>query len=265
MPIKFAHAMGSINGYTYTNSLAAFKKNYNEGIRYFEVDIELFSDGTLVCFHNQKEDRKLYRLNKPSKHATSEEALKFNFSGSEETLITPLSIEKLFELIQQYDDCYFIIDIKRIDKRNTWRYQVAKMLLKLPSSLRISIYRFLYAKKIYLAEDLSSNLAFAEKLANIDSQQHRVFIQANLDNFALFESLKCKIIWRKKRGKWLKVDPIDARHLEISLYSVFYEDLTNKLTNACKANDITICVYGHPDTEEKALLNQGYNVYSDLK
>ena len=47
-----AHAMGSIDGQTYTNSKEAFEVNYEKGFRVFEVDFSLTSDGKTVCSHD---------------------------------------------------------------------------------------------------------------------------------------------------------------------------------------------------------------------
>ena len=47
-----AHALGGIGGKPYSNSLEAFIENYNKGIRIFEVDLSITSDGYVVCRHD---------------------------------------------------------------------------------------------------------------------------------------------------------------------------------------------------------------------
>lgn len=46
-----AHALGGIDGQTYTNSKEAIENSYNKGVRLFEVDVKLTSDNKLVCVH----------------------------------------------------------------------------------------------------------------------------------------------------------------------------------------------------------------------
>ena len=47
-----AHAGGSIDGYTYTNSKEAFTNALNNGFRYIELDLFKTSDGNIVCSHD---------------------------------------------------------------------------------------------------------------------------------------------------------------------------------------------------------------------
>jgi glycerophosphoryl diester phosphodiesterase len=49
-----AHAGGMIDGVMYTNSKEALDKSYESGFRYFELDIELTSDGHFVAAHDWK-------------------------------------------------------------------------------------------------------------------------------------------------------------------------------------------------------------------
>jgi len=50
-----AHALGAVDGVTYTNSIEAFETNYAAGARWFEVDLSLTADGDIVCFHRDHE------------------------------------------------------------------------------------------------------------------------------------------------------------------------------------------------------------------
>jgi glycerophosphoryl diester phosphodiesterase len=51
-----AHALGSVGGLVYTNSLEALQCNHKRGFRWFEVDLALTSDNELVCFHPGMEE-----------------------------------------------------------------------------------------------------------------------------------------------------------------------------------------------------------------
>lgn len=50
-PVLVAHAGGAVQGMDYTNSRQAFDASYAAGLRFFEVDIALTSDGRLVLVH----------------------------------------------------------------------------------------------------------------------------------------------------------------------------------------------------------------------
>jgi len=51
-PVMIAHAGGSVDGRTYTNSLEALDLHYSRGCRLFEVDFDWTSDGALVLLHD---------------------------------------------------------------------------------------------------------------------------------------------------------------------------------------------------------------------
>jgi glycerophosphoryl diester phosphodiesterase len=55
LPRYVAHAMGAIDGRTYTNSLEAWRTNYAKGCRLFETDLWITGDGKLVAFHGALE------------------------------------------------------------------------------------------------------------------------------------------------------------------------------------------------------------------
>ena len=56
--VLVARALGAMGPLRNTNSIEAFKCNYDRGFRWFEVDLALTSDNELVCFH--KGDEKLF-------------------------------------------------------------------------------------------------------------------------------------------------------------------------------------------------------------
>lgn len=101
-----AHALGGIDGISYTNSLEAFHFNYKRGKRLFEVDLSLTSDGHLVCFHNGWES--MLGLEKSIKETRLDEFLKLKVVDK----YTPLSLEQLLLLMQNYKDMYLITDTK---------------------------------------------------------------------------------------------------------------------------------------------------------
>lgn len=55
LPRYVAHAMGEVDGHTYTNSLEAWRANYAKGCRLFETDLWITWDRKLVAFHDGME------------------------------------------------------------------------------------------------------------------------------------------------------------------------------------------------------------------
>jgi glycerophosphoryl diester phosphodiesterase len=101
-----AHALGSIDGYMYTNSREAFISSYEKGFRIFEVDMVLLKDRTVFCAHDGKEA--WYGLDK-----------KFNETTYSE-LVSKLCLDKystlngsqLLGLLNEYTDALIITDTK---------------------------------------------------------------------------------------------------------------------------------------------------------
>jgi len=101
-----AHALGSIDGRTYTNSKEAFKLNYKKGFRIFEVDMVLLKDGTVFCAHNNV--RLKYGLSKAFAETTMDELSGTLCLGK----YTPLNGSQLLNLLNEYKDAYIITDTK---------------------------------------------------------------------------------------------------------------------------------------------------------
>lgn len=103
------HAMGSINGQAYTNSLEAFEQHYANGERYFETDFSMTKDQELVARHDWQGgvQEGIDEENIP----TEEEFLKAPLFGK----YTPLSLKHIISLMQQYEDVYIITDTKDME------------------------------------------------------------------------------------------------------------------------------------------------------
>ena len=101
-----SHAMGGIDGYSYSNCLEGFLENYEEGHRIFEVDMELTSDDRIVLWHdwNRQFCSRYPKGTKPT-HA--------EFMGSRiYDEYTPMGLEALLKLMDQYPDVRIITDSK---------------------------------------------------------------------------------------------------------------------------------------------------------
>ena len=106
------HALGEIDGYTYTNSLEAFEYNYEEGCRVFEVDLVLTDeDYRLVASHGESNWREMTGAD-ASVSFNSDHFLEYPLYGQ----YTPLTGEDVLRLMAKYPDIYIITDTKETEK-----------------------------------------------------------------------------------------------------------------------------------------------------
>lgn len=109
-PVFIAHALGGIQGNTYTNSKEAFEYNYQRGFRWFEVDLTLTKDKRLICFHTNHE--KHLGLDEPISFFNLKEALSFQYKGK----YPLMAFSELLSLVSQRKDVYIITDTKEINR-----------------------------------------------------------------------------------------------------------------------------------------------------
>ncbi|MBR1893489.1 MAG: hypothetical protein IJ815_08165 [Lachnospiraceae bacterium] len=108
------HALGEIDGCSYTNSKEAFLENYKKGYRVFEIDLKYTSDDKLVMIHSwrNRDLKKLIGLKRDKeKNKTPlsyDEFINSKIYGK----YTPLSFEAFAELIADYPDIYVVLDGK---------------------------------------------------------------------------------------------------------------------------------------------------------
>lgn len=107
-PVKtIMHAMGSVNGQVYSNSKEAFLANYANGHRFFEVDFSYTSDKKMVLWHNWKANR----INSTTKAGYVPTHKEF-MSKKVFDKYTPLDLEALLKLMDDYPDAYIFMDTK---------------------------------------------------------------------------------------------------------------------------------------------------------
>lgn len=104
LPRFVAHAMGGIDGDTYTNSLEAWERNYENGCRYFEVDLWRTPDDRLVAFHEGLREK-----HDLPEGFTGEQFVESQFAGK----YTPLDARRLATLLERADDWRLVTDIKK--------------------------------------------------------------------------------------------------------------------------------------------------------
>ncbi|WP_178022544.1 phosphatidylinositol-specific phospholipase C/glycerophosphodiester phosphodiesterase family protein [uncultured Paenibacillus sp.] len=111
-----AHAMGGIEGLTYTNSYDAFLANYEKGFRVFEVDLLLSSEGRLVARHEWGESftRQLGQQDKLAPDRQGAVLTHAEFKAAKiQGIYEPLDWIDVLELMEQYPDVYIVTDTKQ--------------------------------------------------------------------------------------------------------------------------------------------------------
>lgn len=107
----FAHALGGINGKTYTNSIDALKVNYSQGKRYFETDFALSSDGQVILTHDWEETTKNL-IDWPQGYVPTYEEFKANKIYYK---YEPSGALDLLKFMDEHSDMYLMSDIKYND------------------------------------------------------------------------------------------------------------------------------------------------------
>ena len=109
-----AHAMGSIDGIRYSNSLEAFQLNFSRGFRVFEVDLMLTGDGKVVASHEGIEEK--YGLDRSLSEITASQFKDTRYQGS----YTPLDLSDIMILLENHPDIIIVPDVKS-DFETTYR------------------------------------------------------------------------------------------------------------------------------------------------
>lgn len=104
-----SHAMGTADGIQGINCLEGFLANYAEGVRVFEVDLRMTSDGHVVLRHDWNGN--LQEGVDETALPTLEEFLAKPLYG----MYTPLSFRDLLQLMAQYPDVCIVTDTKFTD------------------------------------------------------------------------------------------------------------------------------------------------------
>lgn len=111
-----SHALGGIDGKTYTNSLEALEANYEKGHRVFEVDLVLTSDNKLVARHDWLEmfEQKFQTSPQENKPMTLEQFKNMKIFRK----YTPLDFNDICIFMNKHKDVYLITDTKETTKEN---------------------------------------------------------------------------------------------------------------------------------------------------
>ncbi len=116
---QVAHALGGIDGNTYTNSKEALLENYSLGHRVFEADFSWTTDGILVARHDWR--LLLYdqlQQARPKGWEDADKLIEVPISLNQHSDLKihneydSLSFSELVELLVEYEDIYLVTDTK---------------------------------------------------------------------------------------------------------------------------------------------------------
>lgn len=107
-----AHALGGIDGKTYTNSKEALLYNYGLGHRAFEVDFSITTDEKLVCLHDWRFGAAMQGRDGEGQALTKAEFESSPIYGK----YTPISVEEVLLFMAEHDDAWIVTDSKEKDE-----------------------------------------------------------------------------------------------------------------------------------------------------
>jgi glycerophosphoryl diester phosphodiesterase len=103
-----AHALGGIDGFSYTNSREAFEASSAAGFKLFEVDLLTIADG-VICYHEQDH----LRLPEPVASVRRSDFLRQRYAGR----FTPLDLDGLVALVAAHSQVVLLTDTKDDNRR----------------------------------------------------------------------------------------------------------------------------------------------------
>lgn len=117
---RIIHALGELGGHLFTESVEAFEKHYREGYRVFELDFSLTKDGEPVAVHDWEhfargmiKKGRIYDTFRTEGQMTLREFENVKILGK----YTTVTLERFVEILQRYEDTYFIISAKSPDQQ----------------------------------------------------------------------------------------------------------------------------------------------------
>ncbi|MCD7826894.1 MAG: hypothetical protein LUH14_13215 [Clostridiaceae bacterium] len=114
---RICHALGEIDGILFTESVEAFKENYKNGSRVFELDFNLTSDNEPVVLH----DWNSFEYGKLEKSCINnfQQDFRMSYSAFQDVRIrgkyTTITLPRFTALMKEFPDAYFIVSVKTVD------------------------------------------------------------------------------------------------------------------------------------------------------
>jgi len=117
-PFMIAHALGAIDGHTYTNSEAAFRQSIFDGFEYLEADQALTKDNKIVIYHHSKpktDSEKPWR-NKKAFQLSYDQLSNYRYVDK----YPILKFDSFLSLVREFPSTKIILDIKTRNKKKVW-------------------------------------------------------------------------------------------------------------------------------------------------
>ncbi|PKO83515.1 MAG: hypothetical protein CVU17_07945 [Betaproteobacteria bacterium HGW-Betaproteobacteria-11] len=112
-PVMIAHALGTVDDLTYTDSREAFAASVRRGFRWFEVDLVETRDGRLVACHTLGPLTKELGSTLHIGELTHQQFMAGRLYGR----YTPLDLEGVLALVEQHPEIRLILDVKNSANR----------------------------------------------------------------------------------------------------------------------------------------------------
>lgn len=116
-----AHAGGAYDGFTVTNTLAAFDHAYESGYRLFEADIILTSDNALVCAHGFNSSDYVSRFIHVKRPEITPPSLDEYLTYTVGADLPVMTFSQFASWVLAHPDVHVLLDVKECD-RATARY-----------------------------------------------------------------------------------------------------------------------------------------------
>lgn len=222
-----AHALGGINGNTYTNSREALERSYQRGLRVMEADMSLSSDGKLILLHSTDAES-LANLGLPmswkNKMPTEKEFLNTKIMNTYHTM----NFEELAKYMKEHPDMYLVVDLKNNDIKEVERCykELVKIAKNVDKSVLDRIIPQIYYQEMY------------KPVMNIYNFKSMIFTTYRMEelevnkivDFSYEHGIKIVAVNKFKFSKELTNKLVDRG---ISLYMFTYNDqeVVNRLRN----------------------------------
>jgi glycerophosphoryl diester phosphodiesterase len=174
-----AHALGGIDGAGSLNCLEGFENAYQNGYRVFETDMVLTADHKIVLRHDWELSLGQNGLGE-GKTPTEEEFLN---AGMNETY-TPLSLQNLIEIMNQYPDIYVITDIKDQESMMEMLAMIASDMIEdgneqLLNRMIIQIYDYQQYEQVKNIYDFPNIILTFYLMENVDYEEAALFCESH--------------------------------------------------------------------------------------
>lgn len=233
-PQPIAHALGSIDGYTYTNCREAMISSIAKGYKYLEVDIDSTSDGVFIATHDWG------HFNSITNHSELKDTI-VSFEDFKKRRIydayTPIAIQEVIDTLKNHPDISIMTD----------KISNPIVIEKLFSGIKERVYVECFSEEDYfelknkgyhvMYSTYTADGNFIYVIKNLVKGNGRIdFITTSTDqNFKEFRKLKCVIPFQVSMFTINTEESLEEHKDEIEFfYSDFYDPSTGTFNNPKK-------------------------------